>query len=55
MTEDNNALQASLMKRNVEAHVVDLDYYRIRGGMAVETDYIILVKPKDEKVFDDFK
>ena len=35
----------ALLEKRVKAEVVDLDHYRIRGGMAVETDYIIRVEP----------
>ena len=35
----------ALKDRRISAEVVDLDHYRMRGGMAVETDYIISVKP----------
>lgn len=35
---------AALMDHRVSAQVRDLDHYRIHGGMAVETDYIIQVK-----------
>jgi hypothetical protein len=57
MTTSDNALLMGLMQHNVEAHITDFDHYRIRGGMAVETDYIISVKPKDDKnfVFESFK
>jgi hypothetical protein len=37
-------LLASLMKHHVVAEVAEVDHYRIRGGMAVETDYIICVR-----------
>ena len=59
MTAVENALLVGMMHHNVEAHVVEFDHYRIHGGMAVETDYIIAVKPKSDKmshaVFDSFK
>ena len=57
MTISDNALLVALMQHNVEAHVIELDHYRIHGGMAVETDYIIAVKPIHHKdgVFDSFK
>jgi hypothetical protein len=44
-TSSPSALLAALMERRVSAQVTDLDHYRIHGGMAVETDYIITVKP----------
>ena len=34
---------AGLMDHRVNAQIKDLDHYRIHGGMAVETDYIIQV------------
>jgi aminopeptidase N len=34
---------AGLMDHRVHAQIKDLDHYRIHGGMAVETDYIIQV------------
>mgnify|MGYP000677027571 CR=1 FL=1 len=59
MTAVENALLVGMMHHNVEAHVIECDHYRIHGGMAVETDYIISVKPKSDKmnhaVFDSFK
>ena len=36
----------ALKAHDVTAEVVDLDHYRIHGGMAVETDYIVSVEPK---------
>jgi len=53
----DNSLLLGLMQHNVDASVTDFDHYRIKGGMAVETDFIITVRPKDEKdgVFDHFK
>ena len=35
---------AGLLDSRVSAQVKDLDHYRIHGGMAVETDYIIQVR-----------
>lgn len=49
-TAEKTALVLALMGHNVSAQVVDLDHYRIRGGMAVETDYIIRVEPTVESV-----
>ena len=46
MASDNPLLQA-LAAKQVSASVVDLDHYPIHGGMAVETDYIIAVEPKN--------
>jgi hypothetical protein len=42
-TQGSPLLQA-LADHKVTASVVDLDHYRIQGGLAVETDYIILVE-----------
>mmetsp|Transcript_9611 Transcript_9611/g.19383 ORF Transcript_9611/g.19383 Transcript_9611/m.19383 type:complete len:701 (+) Transcript_9611:73-2175(+) len=42
MTSESIFLEA-LRAHNVTAQVVDIDHYRIRGGMAVETDFIIEV------------
>lgn len=49
MTEpvEKTAFMMALMDHKVHAQVVDLDHYRIRGGMAVETDYIIRVEPTE--------
>ena len=38
-------LMEALMEHRVAASVVDLDHYRIGGGLAVETDYIVRVEP----------
>ena len=46
-TQGSPLLQA-LADHKVTASVVDLDHYRIQGGLAVETDYIILVEPTGE-------
>ena len=37
-------IMAGLLDHRVSAQVKDLDHYRIHGGMAVETDFIIHVK-----------
>eukprot|EP00934_Nitzschia_sp_Nitz4_P006835 Nitzschia sp. Nitz4//scaffold53_size117307//9759//12068//NITZ4_003753-RA/size117307-augustus-gene-0.90-mRNA-1//1//CDS//3329554154//6825//frame0 len=42
--DDNNPLLQALLQKRVKAEVVDTDHYRIRGGMAVETSYIIHVE-----------
>lgn len=57
-------LLAGLLDHRVSAQVKDLDHYRIHGGMAVETDYIIHVnccclsgnkkKTRPEPDFDSF-
>lgn len=40
---------------HVSASVTELDHYRIRGGMAVETDYIVTITPLgEESCFDSF-
>ncbi|KAL3925502.1 MAG: hypothetical protein SGILL_000369 [Bacillariaceae sp.] len=44
---EKTAFTLALSDHRVSAQVVDLDYYRIRGGMAVDTDYIIRVEPKE--------
>lgn len=44
-TQECSPLMAALVGKRVKAEVVDVDHYRIRGGMAVETDYIIKVEP----------
>lgn len=44
---EKTAFMMALSDHQVSAQVVDLDYYRIRGGMAVDTDYIIRVEPKE--------
>jgi hypothetical protein len=44
---EKTAIMVALTDHQVAAEVIDLDHYRIRGGMAVETDYIIKVKPKE--------
>jgi hypothetical protein len=43
---EKTAIMLALTDHQVSAEVVDLDHYRIRGGMAVETDYILKVEPK---------
>lgn len=45
LTNEIDPLLLALMDKRVTAEVIDLDHYRIRGGMAVETAYIILVEP----------
>ena len=42
------------MERKLTANVIDLDHYRIRGGMAVETDYIIRVEPTEGTQIESF-
>ena len=56
-----SCIMASLMDHRVNAQIKDLDHYRIHGGMAVETDYIISVtcvntgtKTRPEPDFDNF-
>ena len=51
---ERTALLQALMDRKLTADVVDLDHYRIRGGMAVETDYIIRVDPMGGAQFESF-
>lgn len=46
MASDSPLLSA-LAAHQVSASVVELDHYRIHGGWAVETDYIIEVKDTD--------
>lgn len=41
-------LLKALLEKRVKAEVIDFDHYRIRGGMAVETDFIIRVSPTKE-------
>jgi hypothetical protein len=47
--EETSPLLVALMGKRVKAETIDLDHFRIRGGMAVETDYIIKVEPKGNK------
>lgn len=47
-TECKTPFLAALLEKRVKAEVIDLDHYRIRGGMAVETDFIIRVSPTKE-------
>lgn len=42
----------SLADHEISANLIDVDLYRIHGGMAVETDYIIRVERKDGKDHD---
>eukprot|EP00978_Attheya_sp_CCMP212_P022816 scaffold68758_cov52-Attheya_sp.AAC.1 len=42
-TEPSSPLAASLQHHILSATVKDVDHHRIRGGMAVETEYIIQV------------
>jgi hypothetical protein len=51
---EKSPLLVALMDRKLTADVVDLDHYRIRGGMAVETDYIIRVEPTGGAQFESF-
>lgn len=46
---ETTPLLLAFMNKRVKAEVVDLDHYRIRGGMAVETDFIIRVEPTKEQ------
>ena len=55
MVDEGNFFLNALMSEDVEAVVVDFDHYRIHGGMAVETDYIIAVTSKSKHAFEDFK
>lgn len=41
----DSPLLKALLEKRVQAEVIDVDYYRIGGGLAVETDYIIRVSP----------
>ena len=52
-----NALLEAFIRKNVAATVVDFDHYRIHGGLSVETDYIIQVKPivDEDGTFNSFK
>jgi hypothetical protein len=43
MAPSVSPIMAGLMDHRVNAQIKDLDHYRIHGGMAVETDYIIQV------------
>jgi hypothetical protein len=52
MASSHSPLLDALAAHKVSATVVDLDHYRIQGGLAIETDYIISVEPT-EKVGDD--
>ena len=52
--DESNFFLTALMAEDVEATIVDFDHYRIHGGMAVETDYIIAVSSR-QRAFDDFK
>ncbi|KAL7571946.1 hypothetical protein ACA910_006576 [Epithemia clementina (nom. ined.)] len=40
----------ALQKHQVSAEVMHVDHYRVKRGVAVRTDYIILVKPQEVKV-----
>ena len=46
LAEGNSPLLVALMGKRVKAETIDMDHFRIHGGMAVETDYIIQVEPK---------
>jgi len=43
----------ALKEHQISAKVVDVDLYRINGGIAVETDYIVRVERKDGTIVDD--
>ena len=47
-------LQKALEKSQVKAQVVACDHHRIHGGLAVESDFIVLVYPKEPELFDSF-
>jgi hypothetical protein len=47
-TDFETPMLRALLEKRVKAEVIDLDHYRIRGGMAVETDFIIRVSPTKE-------
>ncbi|GAX22875.1 hypothetical protein FisN_24Lh162 [Fistulifera solaris] len=49
-----NPLQIALEKSQVKAQVVACDHYRIHGGLAVESDFIVLVYPKEPELFASF-
>ncbi|KAL7571945.1 hypothetical protein ACA910_006575 [Epithemia clementina (nom. ined.)] len=40
----------ALQKHQVSAEVMHVDHYRVKQGVAVCTNYIILVKPKEEEI-----
>ena len=44
-TPSNPLLLKALQNHQVHAEVTDVDHFRIRGGLAVESDYIITVRP----------
>jgi len=44
--DEKSPLLVALMEKRVKAETIDLDHFRIHGGMAVETDYIIRVESK---------
>eukprot|EP00980_Cylindrotheca_fusiformis_P008134 scaffold1727_cov133-Cylindrotheca_fusiformis.AAC.37 len=46
--EFETPLLRALLEKRVKAEVIDIDHYRIRGGMAVDTDFIIRVSPTKE-------
>lgn len=54
MPAEDSPILTALLSHHVEAKVIDLDHYRIHGGMAVETDYIVGVKPGDAAASDVF-
>ena len=41
----DSPLLKALLEKRVQAQIIDVDYHRIGGGLAVETDYIIRVAP----------
>jgi hypothetical protein len=45
---ESSPLLLALMEKRVKVELIDLDHHRIRGGMAVETDYIISVEPTSQ-------
>lgn len=53
--DESNILLSALRAHDVDAIVIDCDHYRIHGGMAVETDYIIVVRSKEKGTFEPFK
>lgn len=43
VVQEKTPFSQALANKHILARVKDVDHYRIHGGMAVETDYIILV------------
>ena len=47
MTTSDDPFLEALRKHHVSAQVMHADHYRVKRGVAVRTDYIVMIQPKD--------